>query len=101
MSIETTDLGETRADQNGEFLTSEVSRCVCVFPFRTRQTSDMTKPICIDIEPTIIRGERGQRFRVHFHGAVLIDETSNPEFEASRVLMARGVVGRLEVWRYC
>jgi hypothetical protein len=56
----------------------------------------------IQIEPTTIRGERGQRYRVHYEGAVLIDETSNsnPEFEACRALLARGIAGRLEVWRF-
>jgi len=53
----------------------------------------------IYIEPTAIRGERGQSYRVHYQGAVLIDETWNPEFEACRALLARGVTGRLEVWR--
>ncbi len=51
------------------------------------------------IEPTTIRGERGQRYRVHFEGAVLIEDTWNPEFEACRALVARGVTGRLDVWR--
>ena len=51
------------------------------------------------IEPTTIRGERGQRYRVHFQDAVLVEETWNPEFEACRALVARGVTGRLEVWR--
>ena len=53
----------------------------------------------IIIEPTTIRGERGQYYRVHYEGAPLIDETWNPEFEACRVLLARGITGRLEVWR--
>lgn len=53
----------------------------------------------IVIQPTTIRGDRGQRYRVHFEGAVLIEETWNPEFEACRALVARGVTGRLEVWR--
>ena len=34
-------------------------------------------------------------------GGVLIEETWNPEFEACRALVARGVKGRLEVWRPC
>jgi hypothetical protein len=51
------------------------------------------------IEPTTIRGERGQRYRVHFQGAVLIEDCWNPEFETCRALVARGVTGRLEVWR--
>jgi len=54
----------------------------------------------IYIEPTTIRGERGQYYRVHYKGAVLIDETWNPELEACRALMARGIVGRLEAWRF-
>ena len=53
----------------------------------------------ITIEPTEIRGERGQRYRVHYGDAVLIEDTWNPEFEACRALVARGVTGRLDVWR--
>jgi hypothetical protein len=53
----------------------------------------------IQIEPTTIRGERGQYYRVHYEGVVLIDETWNPELEACRALSSRGIVGRLEVWR--
>jgi hypothetical protein len=53
----------------------------------------------IQIEPTTIRGERGQHYRVSYEGAVLIDETWNPELAACRELLARGIVGRLEVWR--
>ena len=53
----------------------------------------------ITIEPTTIRGERGQRYRVYFQDAVLIEDTWNPEFEACRALVARGVTGRLDVWR--
>jgi hypothetical protein len=54
----------------------------------------------IHIEPTTIRGERGQYYRVDYEGAPLIDETWNPELEACRALLARGIVGRLEVWRF-
>ena len=32
-------------------------------------------------------------------GGVLIEETWNPEFEACRALVARGITGRMEVWR--
>ena len=53
----------------------------------------------IVIEPTSIRGERGQRYRVYFEGTVLIEETWNPEFEPCRALIARGVTGQLETWR--
>jgi len=34
----------------------------------------------IVIESTSIRGERGQYCRVYFEGAVLIEDTWNPEF---------------------
>jgi hypothetical protein len=44
------------------------------------------------------RGERGQYYLVYFEGAVLIEDTWNPEFEVCRALVARGVTGRLEVW---
>jgi hypothetical protein len=57
-------------------------------------------PHRIYIEPTTIRGERGQYYRVHYKGAVLIDETRNPELEACRALLSRGIVGRLEIWRF-
>ena len=39
-----------------------------------------------------------QRYRVHFEGAVLIEDGWCPEFEAARVLVTRGLAGRLEVW---
>ena len=48
----------------------------------------------IQIQPTTIRGERGQYYRVHYDGSVLIDETWNPELEACRALLARGIVGQ-------
>jgi hypothetical protein len=32
-------------------------------------------------------------------GKVLIESTRNPEFDACRALLARGITGRLEVWR--
>jgi hypothetical protein len=44
----------------------------------------------IVIEPTSIRGERRQYYRVYFEGAVLIDETWNPEF---RGLSGAGCTG--------
>jgi hypothetical protein len=53
----------------------------------------------IIIEPTTVKGDRGQRYRVHFEGAVLIEATWCPEFDACRLLSARGVMGPLEVWR--
>jgi hypothetical protein len=54
----------------------------------------------IVIEPIAVRGERGQRYRTYLvDGAELLAETWNPEPEACRELVARGVSGRLEVWR--
>jgi hypothetical protein len=53
----------------------------------------------IVIEPPGIRGERGQRYRMHFEGTVLIDDTWNLEFEACHALVARGITGRLETCR--
>ncbi|HET6926050.1 MAG TPA: hypothetical protein VFI48_04265 [Hyphomicrobiaceae bacterium] len=53
----------------------------------------------IVIEPTTIRGERGQRYRVRFGGEILIEDTWNSEFEACRALVARGCTGPFEVWR--
>jgi len=53
----------------------------------------------IVIEPTSIRGERGQYYHVYFEGAVLIEDTWNPEFEARRALIARGITGCLETGR--
>ena len=53
----------------------------------------------IIIQATSIRGDRRQRYRVRFQDAVLIEETWCPEFEACRLLFARGFTGKLEVWR--
>jgi hypothetical protein len=51
------------------------------------------------IQPTAVSGDRGQWYRVHYAGAVLIERTWNPEFDAARALAAQGVTGRVEVWR--
>src|SRR5262249_18906929 len=48
---------------------------------------------------TTIRGERGQHYRVWHDGAVLLEDTWNPEFEACRALLARGIKGKLQTWR--
>ena len=53
----------------------------------------------VTIEPTTVRGDRGTRYRVYYEGAVLIEETWNPELDACRLLAARRITGRLEVWR--
>ena len=51
------------------------------------------------IEPADISGDRGQWYRVHHAGAVLVERTWNPEFDAARALAAKGVTGRIQVWR--
>jgi hypothetical protein len=52
----------------------------------------------IEIEPTAL-GDRGQRYRVTYLGEVLIESARNPEFDACRALLARGVTGTLQIWR--
>jgi hypothetical protein len=51
----------------------------------------------IEIEPTHVVG--GQRYRVTHAGEVLSESTWNPEFEACRALLERGITGKLQVWR--
>jgi hypothetical protein len=51
----------------------------------------------IDIEPASL-GERGQRYLVRHAGAVLVASSRTPEFDACRVLLAKGITGQLEVW---
>jgi hypothetical protein len=51
----------------------------------------------IDIEPVSL-GDRGRRYRVHHGGTVLIESTGNPEFDACRALLAKGITGGLEMW---
>ena len=52
----------------------------------------------ITIEPVSI-GQRGQRYRVTHAERVLIESTREPLFDACRALLARGLTGRLEMWR--
>src|SRR5262245_31395445 len=52
----------------------------------------------ITIEPVSV-GSRGELYRVRFDGAVLLESSRNPEFDACRALLARGITGKLEVWR--
>jgi hypothetical protein len=52
----------------------------------------------IEIEP-IGLGDRGHRYRVTYAGAILIERSHNPELDACRELLAKGITGRLEVWR--
>ena len=44
-------------------------------------------------------GASGLRYRVTYNGVTLIESTKNPEFDAARTLLARGIVGQLEIWR--
>jgi hypothetical protein len=65
-------------------------------------TSSATTPEdhrqCIVIEPTGL-GDRGHRYRVTYAGTVLVDGSRNPEFDACRALLAKGIRGKLEIWR--
>jgi hypothetical protein len=49
-------------------------------------------------EPVSI-GTRGQHYSVHHDGTLLLASTRLPEFDAARALQAKGLSGRLEVWR--
>ena len=51
----------------------------------------------IDIEPLGL-GEMGRRYLVRHAGEVLVERSRNPEFDACRALLARGITGRLEAW---
>jgi hypothetical protein len=37
---------------------------------------------------------------VTHNGVTLIESTKNPEFDSARALLARGIVGQVEVWRH-
>jgi hypothetical protein len=50
------------------------------------------------IEPISLT-DRGHRYRVTYADNLLIENTRNPEYDACRVLLAKGITGRLEVWR--
>src|SRR5262245_58911759 len=52
----------------------------------------------IYLEPARM-GERGQRYRVIYDGAVLIESSRNPEFDAGRMLLVRGITGQVEICR--
>jgi len=44
-------------------------------------------------------GHRGQLYRVHYAGAVLVESSRNPEFDGARALADKRITGRVEVWR--
>jgi hypothetical protein len=47
----------------------------------------------------IALSENGLRYRVTYAGETLVEGRRNPIFDACRALLARGITGRLEVWR--
>jgi hypothetical protein len=51
------------------------------------------------IEPSLIRGRRGQHYMARFGGEVIVADSWNPVFGACRLLVDRGFTGRFEVWR--
>jgi hypothetical protein len=54
----------------------------------------------IIIAPIGSIGRRGQLYRAcTSDGAVLVEASRNPEFDACRALLARGITGRMETWR--
>ena len=74
-------------------------------PFVSRENSPYDRVAAFDcvnkitIAPRSFKGDRGQRYRVYFQGGILIEASRCPEFDACRLLLAQGFVGRLEVWR--
>jgi hypothetical protein len=52
----------------------------------------------VDLEPIGLT-EQGQRYRVTYAGETLVEGCRNPIFDACRALLARGITGRLEIWR--
>jgi hypothetical protein len=55
-------------------------------------------PTRVDLE-AIGLTEHGRRYRVTYAGQTLVEGRRNPIFDACRALLARGLTGRLEVWR--
>jgi hypothetical protein len=52
------------------------------------------------IDVTVVKyGERGPVYRVMYAGEVLRARARCPLFEACRALLAKGITGRLELWR--
>jgi hypothetical protein len=52
----------------------------------------------VELEPLGLT-EHGRRYRVTHAGETLVEARRNPIFDACRALLARGITGRLEVWR--
>ena len=53
----------------------------------------------VELEPIGLT-EHGRRYRVTYAGETLVEGRRNPIFDACRALLARGITGRLEVWRW-
>ena len=71
-------------------------RGACVMPVTFRE-EHMQITHRITIEP-ISRGARGERYRATYAGAVLIESSRSPEFDACRALLAQGITGKMQVW---
>jgi hypothetical protein len=54
--------------------------------------------VAVIIQPTKL-GSRGQLYSVSFEGQTLIPQTRTPGYDACRALLAKGVTGRLDVYR--
>jgi hypothetical protein len=54
--------------------------------------------VLVELEPIGLT-DHGQRYRVSYAGEILVEGRRNPIFDACRALLARGITGRLEVWR--
>jgi hypothetical protein len=52
----------------------------------------------VELEPLGLT-DHGRRYRVTYVGKTLVEGRRNPIFDACRALLARGITGRLEVWR--
>jgi hypothetical protein len=52
----------------------------------------------VELEPIGLT-EHGRHDRVTYAGETLVEGRRNPIFDACRALLARGITGRLEVWR--
>src|SRR6516225_3604793 len=52
----------------------------------------------VELEPIGLT-EHGRRYRVTYAGEILVEGRRNSIFDACRALLARGITGRLKVWR--
>jgi hypothetical protein len=63
-----------------------------------RAQQQASRSIRVELEPIGLT-EHGRRYRVIYAGETLVEGRRNPIFDACRALLARGITGRLEVWR--